>query len=202
MFQLLAVHTPQPPCEGLCQGTDEEESTWRVQAWMQEAFDLCPEELLSEYGLLLWAMQSPYNIEMLVHISNNKSGWFLVGVELCHNSDWFFFMDRISRCSQGVVGFHFSNIQMKLTVTQVRSATWNYLKSFLKWFHNWIDEQFAHWRFEHCETFENQYFSQARWRKKLPDTDSTLFYQSWKFTRVSVQQQNEQIWSFEIIQPI
>lgn len=120
-------------------GNRRGESTWRVQAWMQEAFDhLCPEELLSEYGLLLWAMQSPYNIEMLVHISNNKSGWFLVGVELCHNSD--FFMDRISRCSQGVVGFHFSNIQMKLTVTQVRSATWNYLKSFPKWFHNWIYE--------------------------------------------------------------
>lgn len=91
---------------------------------MQEAFDLCPEVLLSEYGLLLWAMQSPYNcIGMLVHISNNKSGWFLVGVELCQNSSDFF-MDRISRWSQGVVGVHFSNIQMKLTVThEVISAT-------------------------------------------------------------------------------
>lgn len=45
-------------------------------------------------------------------------------------------------------------------------------------------------------------FQSSQMKKEAARHASTLFYQSWKFTRVSVQQENEQIWSFEIIQPI
>lgn len=73
-------------------------------------------------GPLLLAIQSLYNqIEGCVHILGRKSNIFPGSVGLCLICPFVIFMDRISRCSQGVERL---NLQWHLSFLQMTWLLW------------------------------------------------------------------------------
>lgn len=94
---------------------------------LEKAYDPVPQGVLwvvfQEYGvpdLLLWTILALYNqSKSSIQIAGSKSDSFQVGVGLCQGCLlslilFITFMDRSSRCSQGVEGVQFGGLRIAL----------------------------------------------------------------------------------------